>query len=114
MCYLLKKDLIYLIGQINSEKGDVSVMILPKAPKNSYKYDVICLGTKPKNAKSKGFRNVYAVTPKEAMLLGGYLIRASILAEIKLCRGGENDTAWATDWESAFKTPDEPINQEKK
>ena len=107
------KELIYLIGQINSAKGEVSVVILPKALKNSYKYDIICLGTRRKNAKDSRLRNVYAVTPKEAMLLGGYLIRASILAEIKLCRGGENDTNWATDWESVFKTPDE-IAQEKK
>lgn len=110
----MKKDLVYLIGQINSAKGLVAVAIIPKAPKHAYKYDIICLGTHFKNDKKNRFKNVYCVTPKEAMLLGGFLMRASILAEIRLQQSGEGDINWATDWESVFKSPDEIVDKEKK
>jgi hypothetical protein len=92
----------YVILQMPTKHGNTVVGVLPEAPKESYKYDNVGLWLEKKN-KSK---NLLVMTPREAVMIGVSLIRASILAEIRILKNNPKDADWATNWEKSFQEPD--------
>ena len=97
------KEPCYVVMRTKTRQGIYVVSILPEAPKKSYKYDIVSLGFQEGN-KAK---NLLVMTPKEAVMLGVSLIRASILADIRILKNNPKDADWATNWEAVFQNLDE-------
>lgn len=98
----LSKEPSYIVMQIKTGHGIYTVGILPEAPKSSYKYDIVALDLRTNNKK----KQLVVMTPKEAVMFGVSLIRASILADIRILRNNPKDADWATNWEAVFQEPD--------
>ncbi|MCJ7634109.1 hypothetical protein MUP77_17195 [Candidatus Bathyarchaeota archaeon] len=99
----MTKEPCYVVMQIKARSGTYIVGVLPEAPKKSYKHDIVSLGI----SKGNMTKSLLVMTPKEAVMFGVSLIRASILADIRISRNDPKDANWATNWESAFVIPDD-------
>lgn len=99
----------YVVGQLRGKNQTLCIGINANPPKSAYKHDIICLGSREKSEPNKSQPNkckpryISIMTPKEAIIVGTYLIRASILAEFRLKRNKEEDLDWAINWEKAFE-----------
>jgi len=95
----MAKEPCYVTMRITTRKGAYTVGILPEPPEQSYKYNIISLGLQV----DKKTKPILVMTPKEAVMFGVGLIRASILAEIRILKNNPNDADWAINWESIFE-----------
>jgi len=101
----MDEDMFYIVQLLKSSKiGDV-VIAVATAPKESYKDDIIHISLiNKKDDKKILTKNILVMTPREAVLLGVSLIRASLIGEFALDKK-EPSFDFATNWQQFFKRP---------